>query len=538
MKHIKIFDTTLRDGQQCPGAGMSYTKNIEYAQLASKINIDILEAGFPSASAEDYKIVNQIAKMYAQQAHSPKVAALSQLRADQVKQTIQSLAPLIPSKRAILHVYLPVAPELMKASLGSYANDKSQILRDIHDLIQMAVTAGLEVEFSPEAYSQMGENFDFTTEVISAAIAAGATTINCPDTIGRSCYLEGDDYFVNHMNQHANIMKSRFPSKEITWSVHCHNDFGLALDNSMRAVFQGPATQVEGCFNGIGERAGNVALEQCIMYLRTFGSKNQTEPYQSQCQTRHISKISDFVNQHMLPRQPHWPISGDNAAKHSSGGHTNAILKNAHVYQPFKPSDVGQSISFVFGPLSGSNHAQSIIQKHGYVCDHDERQEIMQSIKDFHSNRRKGLTNEEFMQAYFAYRAPIKVSEINFEKINNERHFTMQANVFNEAKQIDFVCPDNDTATTALHRYLTENFAPFKIQSYRSESKEPGRHAEAYATVSIVSDHEFFQGKAHDRDIESAALKALIDAYNRLLIEQHYALPVEQETYAAVGLRD
>ena len=164
---------------------MSYTKNIEYAQLASKINIDILEAGFPSASAEDFKIVHQIAKMYAQQTHSPKVAALSQLRAEQVKQTIKSLAPLIPSGRAILHVYLPVAPELMKASLGSYADDKPQILKDIQSMIQMAVNAGLEVEFSPEAYSQMGENFDFTTDVISAAIAAGATTINCPDTIGR-----------------------------------------------------------------------------------------------------------------------------------------------------------------------------------------------------------------------------------------------------------------------------------------------------------------------------------------------------------------
>ncbi len=538
MKHIKIFDTTLRDGQQCPGAGMSYSKNIEYAQLASKINIDILEAGFPSASAEDFKIVNHIAKMYAQQLNSPKVAALSQLREDQVKQTIKALSPLMPSRRAILHVYLPVAPALMQASLGSYAKDKPQILNDVQSMIQMAVRAGLEVEFSPEAYSQMGENFDFTTEVISAAIAAGATTINCPDTIGRACYLDGDDYFVNHMNQHAAIMKARFPSKEITWSVHCHNDFGLALDNSMRAVFDGPATQVEGCFNGIGERAGNVSLEQCIMYIKTFGVKNPSFRPQTQCRSKHIRQISDFVGQHMLPRQPHWPISGDNAAKHSSGGHTNAILNNAEVYQPFKPSDVGMRISFVFGPLSGSNHAQAIIQKHGYICQHSERQQITQFIKDFHSNRRKGLTDEEFMQAYFAYRAPIKVSAISFEKVNSERHFAMQASVFGEAQQIDFVCQDSDTATTALHRYLTENFAPFKIQSYRSESKEPGRHAAAHATISIATNNQFFQGKANDRDIESAALKALVDACNQLLIEQHFTVQVEAESYVAVGLRD
>ncbi len=539
MKHIKIFDTTLRDGQQCPGAGMSYTKNIEYAQLASQINIDILEAGFPSASAEDFKIVNQIAKMYAQKTSSPKVAALSQLREDQVKQTIDALQPLIPSDRAILHVYLPVAPELMQASLGNYANNKTQILADVSQMIQMAVAAGCEVEFSPEAYSQMAENFDFTTELISTAVAAGATTINCPDTIGRACYLQGDDYFVNHMNIHADIIKSRFPSREINWSVHCHNDFGLALDNSMRAVFSGPATQVEGCFNGIGERAGNAALEQCIMYIKTFGNSQPNESFQTQCRTRHIRKISDFVSQHMLDRQPHWPISGDNAAKHSSGGHTNAILKNSHVYQPFPPREVGQSISFVFGPLSGSNHAQSIIRKHGFVCENHERQTIMQFIKDFHKNRRKGLTDEEFMQAYFAYRSPIKVSAISFETFYDEKHFAMQAQVFGADEQIDIVCKDSDTATTALHRFLSERFEPFKIQSYRSESKEPGRHADAYATISIAVNDEFYRGKAHDHDIESAALKALIDACNQYLIAENYGIKNEQDDYPIqVGMRD
>jgi 2-isopropylmalate synthase len=538
MKHIKIFDTTLRDGQQCPGAGMSYTKNIEYAQLASQINIDILEAGFPSASAEDFKIVNQITTMYAQQSRSPKVAALSQLREDQVQQTIKALQPLIPSGRAILHVYLPVAPDLMKASLGSYANDQTQIFKDVTRLIQQAVEAGCEVEFSPEAYSQMGENFNFTTELISTAIEAGASTINCPDTIGRACYLQGDDYFVNHMNIHAEIMKTRFPDREITWSVHCHNDFGLALDNSMRAVFEGPATQVEGCFNGIGERAGNAALEQCIMYIKSFGNSQSNTSFHTQCRSKHIRRISDFVSNHMLQRQPHWPISGDNAAKHSSGGHTNAILKNADVYQPFPPREVGQNISFVFGPLSGSNHAQSIISKHGYVCDQHERQEIMQYIKDLHKNRRKGLTDEEFMQAYFAYRAPIKVNQIKFENVKDEKHFTMHAQVYGEDEQIDILCKDSDTATTALHQFLSERFAPFNIQSYRSESKEPGRHAEAYATISIAVNDDFFQGKAHDHDIESAALKALIDAYNQYLIAENYSIKELHDYPVKVGMRD
>ncbi|MFC3192901.1 alpha-isopropylmalate synthase regulatory domain-containing protein [Marinicella sediminis] len=538
MKQIKIFDTTLRDGQQCPGAGMSHSKNIEYAQLASLIKVDVLEAGFPSASEQDHAIVSQIARMYAHQNRSPKVAALSQLREAQVEQTIEALSPLVKSQRAIVHLYVPVAPELMAASLGAYADDKNQILRDVQGMIELAVGAGMEVEFSPEAYSQMGDHFAFTTDLISAAIDAGASTINCPDTIGRACYLQGDDYFVNHMNQHAHIMREQFPDRDITWSVHCHNDFGLALDNSMRAVFEGPATQIEGCFNGIGERAGNVALEQCIMYLNAFGHSQPGEVYRSQCRSKHIRRISDFVHQNMLPRQPHWPIGGDNAAKHSSGGHTNAILRNAHIYQPFNPSEVGQQISFVFGPLSGSNHAQAIIQKHGYVCTDDERQTIMQYIKDHHKERRKGLTDDEFMAAYFAFRAPIKVAKIGFERIKNKQHFAMQAKVFDQAEDIHFIAQDDDTAITALHQFLQQRFGECQIQSYRSESREPGRHAKAHATITVVADDEYFQGKAQDQDIETAALKALIDAYNQFLVQRHYRQPIQTERHAAVGLRD
>ena len=211
MKQIKIFDTTLRDGQQCPGAGMSHSNNIEYAQLASLIRVDVLEAGFPSASEQDFAIVSQIAAMYAHQNRSPKVAALSQLREEQVERTIEALSPLARSKRGIVHLYIPVAPALMAASLGEYAQDKPQILRDVRSMIELAVGAGMEVEFSPEAYSQMGDNFDFTTDLIAAAIEAGASTINCPDTIGRACYLQGDDY-VSLETDDADIIRSQvFP---------------------------------------------------------------------------------------------------------------------------------------------------------------------------------------------------------------------------------------------------------------------------------------------------------------------------------------
>ena len=277
-KHIKIFDTTLRDGQQCPGAGMSFEHNLRYAQLACELRVDILEAGFPSASALDFEIVHTISEQYGTSPTSPIIAGLCQLRANQVERTVEALAPSIRHNKARLHTYVPVDPELMAASLGDRADDKAQIVRDTFRFIQMAAMAGCEVQFSPEGYSRVGCNFDFTTELIRAAIEAGATIINCPDTIGGACKLEGESYFVNNMKRHADIIAREFPNHAITWSVHCHNDFGLAVENTIRAVFDGPATQIEGCINGIGERAGNAALEQCVMIVKQFGEVAQTGP--------------------------------------------------------------------------------------------------------------------------------------------------------------------------------------------------------------------------------------------------------------------
>jgi 2-isopropylmalate synthase len=403
-QQIKIFDTTLRDGQQCPGAAMSFEKNIEYAQLASKVGVDVLEAGFPAASQTDFTIVNSIAQEITSINNSPIIAALCQLRESQIDITLNALQPAIRRQKARLHTYLPVDPALMPASLGEYAADRQNIVADVHRLIKKATDSGAEVEFSPEGYSRMGENFDFVTDVIRAAISAGATIINCPDTIGGACKWQGKDYFVEKMQLHADIMRKEFPHKNITWSVHCHNDFALALENSMNAVFLGPATQIEGCFNGIGERAGNVSLEQCIMYLKHFGALgNGEKTFFTQANTAALQSLSDFVSCYMLPRQPHWPITGENAAKHSAGGHTNAIINNPLAYQPFDPKEIGNEISFLFGPLSGGNHAKTIIEKNGYPCAEEEKVAITQYIKNYYADRRKGITDQELLQGYLQY---------------------------------------------------------------------------------------------------------------------------------------
>ncbi|MCF6319620.1 MAG: 2-isopropylmalate synthase, partial [Proteobacteria bacterium] len=445
--------------------------------------------------------------------------------------TIASIKRLIPSKRARLHIYLPVDPELMQASLGDYANNIPQIHTDLDKYIRMAIDAGCEVEFSPEGYSRMGDSFDFVTEVIDTAIKAGATIINCPDTIGGACYLQGEDFFVNKMLRHAEIMNQRYPDKNIIWSAHCHNDYGLALTNTMSSIFDGPVTQIEGCFNGIGERAGNVSIEQCIMYLKAFGHNNsENKNYHTNTKTHNIKQISDFVATYMLPRQAHWPISGENAARHSSGGHTNAILKNPQAYQPFDPKEVGKEITFIFGPLSGSNHAQSIITDHGYTCGNDEKTAVTQFIKDYFSNRRKGLTDKEFMQAYFAYRAPIKINIYKYRKRAEVTEICIDGTFNGEQKNINATSKVGGTALTALHHALENYLSPISIESFRSQSKDKGEKALSISSISISHNNELYTGIGQDVDIEVSALKALVNAVNRTIVHKDYAIENKVKT--------
>ncbi len=516
---VYIFDTTLRDGQQCPGAGMSFEDNLKYAKLVAELKVDIVEAGFPSASKLDFEIVKSISELYASLDSSPTVTGLCQLRSEQVDQTIVALEAANKVDRARLHTYVPVAPELMQASLGGKA-DKTKIRQDVYTFVKRAVDAGLEVEFSPEAYSQCGDNFDFVTDLIRAAVEAGARVINCPDTLGAACTLQKEDYFVNKLNKHAEIIKKEYPKSDVIWSAHCHNDFGLAVQNSINSVFDGPCRQIEGCFNGVGERAGNAALESVIMIIKHFSSNG----IHTNIETSKIQEVCDFVSNNMLPRQPHWPVSGDNAAKHSSGGHTNAIIKNPLAYQPFDPNEIGKEITFLFGPLSGGNHARSIIEQSGYKCEESEKAELAQFIKDYYKERRKGITDQELLQGYFVNRSPIVASSINYSRSSEKSEIELEGKFFNSNSGVKSAYEGKDSALSAL-KLEVDKYFKIEIENHRSESKGSGHDAISKSTILVQTlDGEVYEGIGEDHDIELAALKSFIDAVNKAYIEQNYRL--------------
>jgi 2-isopropylmalate synthase len=521
---VKIFDTTLRDGQQCPGAAISFEQNLEYARLAHEARVDVLEAGFPAASKLDFSIVQTIANEISVAADSPVIAGLCQQRREQVERTMEALTPTLRYGKGRVHIYLPVAPALMEASLGARGERTEELVREAYDLCLLACQAGFEVEFSPEGYSRIGENFDFTTDVIRAAVQGGASVINCPDTIGGGCWLQGPNYFVTMMNRHAEIIAREFPSRNLTWSAHCHNDFGLALHNSLSAVLHGPCTQIEGCFNGIGERSGNVALEQAILALAHFGALQGDERvYSTGVSLDKIQGLSNFVARYMLPRQPHWPITGENAARHSSGGHTNAILNDPLAYQPFDPREIGTEISFVFGPLSGGNHAQSIIEMAGYRCDDGEKAAIAQFIKTLYQDRRKGVTDAQVMEGYFEYRKPINIERYEYSKSGGRSEITLVGQFFGFNGETRESYDGRDSALACVKKAIDGYLPGLQLQSYQSVSDMPGISANSVSTI-VLTDTEgrIFKGQGVDEDIEISAMKALIDAVNRAYVERNF----------------
>jgi 2-isopropylmalate synthase len=518
---IKIFDTTLRDGQQSPGCGISFEANIEYALLAHQLKIDTIEAGFPAASQLDFEIVSSIATELKKLKSPMRVAALCQLREAQVVRTIEALEPY--RENATLHFYLPVDPNLMQASLGKRANDHAGLIKDVGAMARMAADAGLMVEFSPEGYSNMGDTFDFVSDVIRAALANGVTVINCPDTIGGASEWQGDNYIVNNMNKHAELFAKEFPNKEIIWSIHCHNDFGLALANSMNAVFKGPARQIEGCINGVGERAGNTSLEQCIMYIKQFGAlANPDDPYFTDCDTKRLQAISNFIAKYMMIRQSNSPIVGLNAARHSSGGHTNAVLNDPLAYQPFHPHDVGSEVTLVFGPMSGGNHAKAIVEEAGFICEDSDKAAVAQHIKDLFKERRKGVTDEEVVEGYIDYFAPIKTDHLSYSKQDDEINLRLEGEFFGKpALKVQDI--GKDSAMAILFDAIQEVLPGLTIIDYYAVSDEVG-NIQAECCTHIKVKHErvgIVAAQATDRDIQISAMRALIKAINKLHVLEH-----------------
>jgi len=370
---VIIFDTTLRDGEQSPGASMNTNEKIRLALQLEKLGVDVLEAGFPAASEGDFEAVSQIASKI----EKMEVAALARTTRQDIDRAWQAVKH---AKNPKIHTFIATSEIHMKHKLRL---SREQVIEKAVEAVKLARSYTDKVEFSAEDGSRSDR--DFLCKVFGAAIEAGATTLNLPDTVGYAIPTEFGD-LVKYVREHTpNIHKA-------TISVHCHNDLGLATANTLSAIMAG-ARQAEVTINGIGERAGNSSLEELVMCLHT---RNQYVPYKTNIDTTLIHPTSRLVRMITgMMVQPNKAIVGANAFAHEAGIHQDGVLKNPMTYEIMKPETVGLNQNqMVLGKHSGRHALRTHLKEMGYDLSDEELKIVFTKFKDL-CDKKKYVLDED-----------------------------------------------------------------------------------------------------------------------------------------------
>lgn len=354
---VIIFDTTLRDGEQSPGVALTVAEKVEIAHQLNRLGVDFIEAGFPISSSSDFESVRQIA----QEIDRSRVAALARCEAADVEAAVRALEP---SSRARLHVFIATSAVHMQHKLNLSAD---QVLQRVDRYVREARQHVADVEFSAEDSTRSDPAF--LLEVVDAAVEAGASTINLPDTVGYAMSVEYAALI--------GAMRNRVPS-EVVLSVHCHDDLGLAVANSLAGI-QAGARQVEVAVNGIGERAGNAALEEVAVALSArfdhWGLSHQLaleELYQT---SQLVSRLTGMAI------QANKAIVGQNAFRHESGIHQDGMLKDPSTYEFLDARSLGQGSHLVLGKHSGRHALRERLEKMGVAYNADDLRQMQRHIK-------------------------------------------------------------------------------------------------------------------------------------------------------------
>ena len=367
--NLIIFDTTLRDGEQSPGASMNLAEKLEIALALAELGVDIIEAGFPIASPGDFEAVQQIAR----QVEGPVVCGLARCNDADIDRAWEALKE---APRPRIHVFLATSAIHREYKLHMA---KDEIVRRAVEGVERAKQVCADVEFSPEDAART--ELDFLAEVVERVVEAGATTVNIPDTVG---YAVPEQYAaaIRHLRKHVRGVE------KIILSVHCHNDLGLAVANSLAALHEG-ARQVECTINGLGERAGNCALEEIVMAVRTrsdyFGIGTRIHTKRLVPTSRLVSRVTGIAVQRNKA------IVGQNAFAHEAGIHQDGMLKHSQTYEIMRPEDIGLSrTELVLGKHSGRHALRQRIRDLGYHLDDQQLQQVFDGFKSL-ADRKKTI---------------------------------------------------------------------------------------------------------------------------------------------------
>ncbi len=379
--YVRIFDTTLRDGEQSPGASLTSAEKLEIARQLAKLGVDIIEAGFPAASPDDLEAVKQIAQEVGNPldptARVPIIAGLARANKNDIDRCWEAVQG---ARHPRIHTFLATSDIHLKYKLKM---TREEVLERVREMVSYARSLCDDVEFSPEDAGRSDP--EYLLEVLEVAIKAGATTLNIPDTVGYTTPQEFGALI-------KGLIENTPGSDQVIWSVHCHDDLGLATANTLAGVANG-ARQVEVTINGIGERAGNTSLEEVVMAMHTrpalFGLQHGID-------TTQISRTSRMVSNYTgIPVQPNKAIVGANAFAHEAGIHQDGMLKNNLTYEIMRPETVGLSASkLVLGKHSGRHALKAHLEELGYNLSSDELDQAFVRFKEL-ADKKKVITDAD-----------------------------------------------------------------------------------------------------------------------------------------------
>jgi len=503
-----IFDTTLRDGEQSPGASMTKDEKLRIAKALEKMHVDIIEAGFPIASPGDFEAVKSVSELITEST----VCALARALNKDIDCAAEALKP---AKSFRIHTFLATSPIHMREKLRM---DPEQVIENAVKAVKRAGKYTDNIEFSPEDAGR--SEFDFLCRVIEAVINAGATTINIPDTVGYNL----PQYFGELV---GNLIENIPNSDKAVFSVHCHNDLGLAVGNSLAAVLNG-ARQVECTINGLGERAGNAALEEVVMAVRTrkdvFTCDTKLDTRQIVHCSRLVSTITGF------PVQPNKAIVGVNAFAHESGIHQDGVLKSRETYEIMRAEDVGWNANrMVLGKHSGRNAFRTRLEELGISFEKEEElnavfsqfKELADKKHEIYDDDLQALVSDS-IQGNADERIKLISLKVGIETgIKPKAQVTLS--IDGEQKHAD---AEGGGPVDATYKAIESMVGSgCNLQLYSVNNITDGTDSQGEVTVRIDKGGRIVNGLGSDTDIVIASAKAYINALNKVLGHNERAHP-------------
>lgn len=496
---IFIFDTTLRDGEQAPGASLTSLQKLEIAYQLENLGVDVIEAGFPIASPDDFKAVSNISK----QIKKSSICGLARCMKKDIEAAAKSLKK---AKKPRLHIFLATSKIHLQYK---FRKAEEEILALTKKYTKLARKHCADIEFSPEDATRSSK--DFLYRVIETAIDCGAKTINIPDTVGYSYPQEIGSLITDIKNNVPNINKTVI-------SIHCHDDLGMAVANSLSAVLAG-ARQAHCTINGIGERAGNASLEELVMAIKT--RKDVFSNFKLDINSKEIFRSSRLVSNFTgFAISPNKSIVGRNAFAHESGIHQDAVLKKRSTYEIMNPKDVGIDKSqIILGKHSGRHGLTKRLQKLGFRFDKKRNDLIFKKFKNLADKKKEIFDDDLIALAEEETRPKTQAYKLLSVNINTGTNISPQAavKVKHKRKVLEAkACGDGpvDSCYKAIDK-ITGIKA--KLLNYKLDAVTKGKDAQGRAKVEVEVKGKLIVGRGSSTDILEASVKAYLDAINRVV---------------------